>query len=188
MRFYVQLEVVIERPAADVFDFLANTENAPRWASEFARVEREDSGPIGQGTRFQIWLQPPSTLIGLLRGREEQRKKAPPAQASQWWQEYDRPRSLVAKTSPIKRGRAEVHTTQSFELEPAAAGGTHVTVTWDRDVQNVPLERLASLLMVPLITREIRRTQTEALDRLKGLVESEAAVAVDSAKPVDVTR
>lgn len=173
MRFYVQLEVEIDRPAAEVFDYLANTENAPQWASEFATVEREDSGPIGQGTRFQIWLQPPSTLIGLLRGREEKRKKAPPARALQWWQEYERPRSLVANTSPIKRGRAEVHTAQSFELESTAEERTLVRVTWDRDVRNVPFEWLASLLMKPLITREIRRTQTEALAKLKRLIEGE---------------
>jgi hypothetical protein len=35
---------VVEAPAGRVFDFLSRIENLPRWATEFARVLRQDDG------------------------------------------------------------------------------------------------------------------------------------------------
>ena len=132
MKFHVTLQVEIERPAEEVFDYLAETENFPTWSSEFTKVER-DGGPIGQGTTSRLWLQPPTSLIGLLFGREEQRKNQPPTEVVARWAEYERPKKLVSKADPIDRGRAVVHTLQTFEFQ-AEDGRTRLQVRWDRQV------------------------------------------------------
>jgi len=41
---------VIARPAEEVFAFLANLENLPRWQSGVLRAELTSSGPIGVGS------------------------------------------------------------------------------------------------------------------------------------------
>jgi uncharacterized protein YndB with AHSA1/START domain len=169
VKFHVTLEVEIERPAETVFDYLAETENFPTWSDEFSKVERE-GGPVGQGTQSRLWLQPPTSLGGLLLGREAQRKNQPPTEVQAHWADYDRPTKLVSKAEPILRGRAVVHTVQTFVLQPKD-GRTGMQVTWDREVENVPFDRLAAVIMKPLITREIRRSQTKSLGQLKSILE-----------------
>ena len=46
-------EVEIDRPASEVFDYLADGEKMPRWMKEFTAVEKVGDGPIGQGTEFR---------------------------------------------------------------------------------------------------------------------------------------
>ena len=41
------------RPASEVFDYLADAQNMPRWMLHFAAVEKVGDGPIGPGTEFR---------------------------------------------------------------------------------------------------------------------------------------
>ena len=175
MKFRVELEIEIRRPAGVVFDYLADAENNPAWASEFAKVEKESDGPVGQGTVFRIWLKPPTSLKGVLRGKEELRSKHPPSESTLQWAEYEPPHSLVAQSPPLKRGAGTILTTQTFNVEEIADGETRLRVAWDREVRDVPLERIAAPLIARLIPNEIRKAQTHSLKRLKAVLEGDDA-------------
>lgn len=47
----VESRVVIERPVDEVFAFVADQTNAPRWQQGLVEVRRTTEGPIGVGTR-----------------------------------------------------------------------------------------------------------------------------------------
>jgi carbon monoxide dehydrogenase subunit G len=42
----------IDRPAGEVFDYLADARNEPDWLPGAERVEKVTDGPVGLGTRF----------------------------------------------------------------------------------------------------------------------------------------
>ena len=45
--------VVIKRPVDEVFDFVADERNEPRYNPGIRRAEKLSPGPIGCGTRFR---------------------------------------------------------------------------------------------------------------------------------------
>jgi len=45
-------EIRIERPAADVFSFVADQENNPKWNYFVTHVRKTSTGPLGPGTTF----------------------------------------------------------------------------------------------------------------------------------------
>src|ERR1043166_9382389 len=49
----IEGEVVIERPVEEVFDFVADARNEPRYNPRMLRAEKLTPGPIGLGTRFR---------------------------------------------------------------------------------------------------------------------------------------
>ena len=55
-------EMVINRPVDEVFDFVADERNEPRYNPTHRRVEKLSPGPIGRGTRFRAeaasWAAP----------------------------------------------------------------------------------------------------------------------------------
>src|SRR5688572_28645022 len=46
-------ELQIQRPVREVFDFVVNVENAPKWQPAVIETRRLTEGPIRVGTRFQ---------------------------------------------------------------------------------------------------------------------------------------
>ena len=50
---HVEGEIVIDRPAEEVFDFVADERNEPRYNPKMRRAELISDGPIGVGTRFE---------------------------------------------------------------------------------------------------------------------------------------
>lgn len=48
--FSIQTHIDIARPAAEVFDFVADQTNAPRWQQGLYEVRRVTQGPLGVGT------------------------------------------------------------------------------------------------------------------------------------------
>ena len=46
-------ELDVNRPAADVYDFLVNIENAPKWQPAVIETRRITEGPIRVGTQFR---------------------------------------------------------------------------------------------------------------------------------------
>jgi hypothetical protein len=46
-------ELVINRPVYEVFDFVADERNEPRYNPRIRRAEKLSPGPIGRGTRFR---------------------------------------------------------------------------------------------------------------------------------------
>jgi hypothetical protein len=49
-RLDVRTSIDIDRPAADVFDFVADQTNAPRWQRGLHEVRRVTAGPVGVGS------------------------------------------------------------------------------------------------------------------------------------------
>lgn len=49
----VEKEVLVERPADEVFDFLADVRNEERWNPNVLRIESEADGPLTVGGTFE---------------------------------------------------------------------------------------------------------------------------------------
>jgi uncharacterized membrane protein len=49
--------MIINRPVADVFAFVANLENLPRWDTDFQEAKRLTSTPDGAGATYQCLLK-----------------------------------------------------------------------------------------------------------------------------------
>jgi uncharacterized protein YndB with AHSA1/START domain len=52
--------VVIERPPADVFGFLADLENIPRWNYAISETRKTSTGPVGVGSTYAQTREVPS--------------------------------------------------------------------------------------------------------------------------------
>ena len=59
--FRLEHSVVIRRPLEQVFEYVTNIENAPKWKSRLLEVRRTSEGPLGVGTtqtsvgQFLVW-------------------------------------------------------------------------------------------------------------------------------------
>lgn len=49
---HVDGEIIINRPVGEVFDFVADERNEPRYNPQMLRAELVTAGPIGRGARF----------------------------------------------------------------------------------------------------------------------------------------
>lgn len=50
---HIEGAILIHRPVEDVFDFVADERNEPRYNAQMLRAEQTSVGPIGRGTRFR---------------------------------------------------------------------------------------------------------------------------------------
>jgi hypothetical protein len=50
---HIEGEIIIDRPVQEVFDFVADERNEPRYNPRMLHDEQLSSGPIGLGTRFR---------------------------------------------------------------------------------------------------------------------------------------
>src|SRR3970040_2754814 len=55
----VKVSTVINRPIAEVFAFVANSENHPKWEMNVQKVQMLSSAPNGVGTTYQCELKLP---------------------------------------------------------------------------------------------------------------------------------
>jgi len=53
---HIEGEIIIHRPVEEVFDFVADERNEPRYNRRMLRAEKTSAGPVGPGTRFQVEL------------------------------------------------------------------------------------------------------------------------------------
>ena len=53
----VEGEIVINRPVEDVFDFVADERNEPRYNPRMRSAEQSSEGPIGSGLGFEPSLR-----------------------------------------------------------------------------------------------------------------------------------
>lgn len=53
----LQRTVEVERPLEEVFAFVGDFGNAPRWDPGVADARRRTTGPIGVGTRYELWVR-----------------------------------------------------------------------------------------------------------------------------------
>jgi len=55
-RVRIDGQIVINRPVEEVFDFVADERNEPRYNARMRRAEQISEGPIGLGTRYRAEL------------------------------------------------------------------------------------------------------------------------------------
>jgi hypothetical protein len=140
----IEGEIAINRPVEEVFDFVADERNEPRYNSRIRRVEKLVPGPIGLGTRFQAETK---TIMGR------------PQRIAIEYTIYERPRRLA---SSIQISATEIQGTLTFD---PVTSGTRMRWCWDM--------RLGGLLrlLTPVIAGTGRRQEQATWAGLKQLME-----------------
>ncbi len=143
----VETSIAIDRPAEDVFAFVSDHTNAPRWQRGLLEVRRANDGPIGVGTRH--------TFVRTFMGRR--------LEASNEFTRYE-PSRLVAfnATSNWLPGQG------SYVVEPTGRASARLIARVE--LRPSGLFRLAGSLMAAALRREVGAN----LSDLKGLLEAQA--------------
>jgi len=129
----IEGELVIHRPVQEVFDFVADERNEPRYNPRICRAEQLSPGPIGRGTRFRA----EAVTLGRTTGMTIE------------YTIYERPRRLA---SSIRMPAADITGTLRFD---PVTNGTRMGWSW--------LVRPRGLyrLLTPVIVRVGRRQEQE---------------------------
>jgi hypothetical protein len=117
-------ELVINRPVDEVFDFVADEQNEPRYNSRIRRAEKLSPGPIGRGTRFRAEAVTLGRTVGMTID----------------YTAYERPRRLG---SSIHMAAADILGTLCFDPVP---DGTRMRWSWELRLRG--LYRLQSPIIV----------------------------------------
>jgi uncharacterized protein YndB with AHSA1/START domain len=139
--------IMINRPVEEVFDFVADERNEPRYNPRMVRAEMLSPGPVGLGSRF----------------RAEMRTRPRPVVMTTENTGYERPRRLASTT---RLSTMEIRGTLTFEPVP---GGTRMRWSWQ--VQPRGLLKLMS----PLVARVGARQERAIWTGLKRLLEAQEA-------------
>lgn len=146
----VTTNVVISRPAEEVFDYLADIANHPEFLDHFTKdwhLLREDSYGEGAGARFTV---------------EQRMNRFPWMDLSVL--EAEAPLRLVLAGRGGKYNR--VRAVCTYDLEPAPGGSTRVTVSFET-VTKLPSDRIADRRGF------YRRQWGKALRRLRSILEED---------------
>ena len=134
--------VMIARPIEDVFGFLSDLENIPRWNYAIIETRKVSEGPVGVGTTFRQVRSVPS--------RSEERLEITA---------YDPPRQLEI------RGQLGPFASRLVYALEAIPAGTRVTNTVELELRGPG--RLLGRVAVP----RVREAVAANLGRLKELLE-----------------
>jgi uncharacterized protein YndB with AHSA1/START domain len=123
-------ELVINRPVDEVFDFVADERNEPRYNPRIRRAEKLSPGPIGPRTRFHA----EAATLGRMTGMTIE------------YTGYERPRRLA---SSIRMAAADIVGTLRFDPVP---GGTRMGWSWEMRLRGP--YRLLAPIIVPVGRRQ----------------------------------
>lgn len=137
---HVRGEVVIDAPVEEVFDFVADERNEPRYNRRIVRAEKLGEGPVGQGSRFVV--QPAGMGSGGVMTVEVM--------------EYERPRRF---RNVVRSSYLQVDGTVTFADQ---GGGT--LLQWDWDMGLIGPTRALSPVLA-LVARRWERRNWVALKR-----------------------
>ena len=141
-------EIVIERPAAEVFDFVADERNEPSYNHQMLTVKQLTEGPVGSGTRFRAQMG---------RGRPGSHRRTLPMLVE--FTTFERPRRLGSNAT-------FAGVTTSGELTFAPRGdATLLSWTWDVTICG------ALRLLAPLVLWMGRREERRVWEGLKRRLE-----------------
>lgn len=140
----VQTEVVINCPRAQVSEFAANPDNAPRWYANIHRSQRLTDGPLRVGSKVAFTAK--------FLGRE--------LNYTYEFVEYVPGEKLVMRTA---QGPFPMETTYTWADD---GGGTRMALRNTGSPSG--FSKLAGLVMEPMIRRETRKD----LRRLKAILEN----------------
>src|SRR5437660_10200184 len=143
----VEKSIVIDRRQEDVFDYVSDHTNAPRWQRGLLEVRRATEGPIGVGTRH--------TLVRKFMGRR--------MEANNEFTQYE-PNRLVS----FKVTSGSVAAQGWYVVEPA--GSDRATLPSRIDMRPSGLIRLAQ----PLLAASLPTGVAANLSDLTGMLEAHA--------------
>ena len=106
----IQGDIVIGRPVSEVFDFVADERNEPKYNPRMLHVEKVTDGAIGTGTQFRATMKSSGRPLSMLLHTTE----------------YERPTRLANKTS---MSSAEIRGVLTFE--PVVCRSTRLRWSWD---------------------------------------------------------
>jgi uncharacterized protein YndB with AHSA1/START domain len=134
----------VERPVDEVFAFVAEMENEPRWHTDIVEAERLTEGEVGKGTSYRVRfrsqpMSPPEGTVQIV--------------------EFESDHRIVSRSD---MGDMKPELTHVFE---DADGGTKVTRRIE--IETSGLMRLLS----PVMKVMVRRRNVQFLDNLKRLLE-----------------
>ena len=145
----VEGEIVINRPVEEVFDFVADERNEPRYNAHMRRAEQISEGPIGLGTRYR------AELVSMGRTIEMDIE----------FTGYERPRRLASSTH-----MSSMDTQGGLTFDPVP-GGTRMRWSWELEPRGV------LKLMGPVVAWMGRRQELRIWTSLKGLLEGPGTTA-----------
>lgn len=135
-------DIAIERAPEEVFDFVANESNEPKYNPRMIRADKITTGPIGVGTQFN------SVMTGL--GGAEMTIE---------FTEFDRPWRIAEK---VHLSTMDIRGLLLFE---PVSGGTRMKWAWDLEPHGV------MRLLAPLVRRIGDRQEREIWTGLKHFME-----------------
>jgi uncharacterized protein YndB with AHSA1/START domain len=144
----VGFDVEIDRPVAEVWDFVSDVERLPEWLDEFERVKKESEGPVSKGTVFRYTLTPGHRSATL--------------QIVEW--EPGRRFAWDGPPLPWRGGAARPR--GFFEVTATGEGSTRFVSRYQPELTG------AMALMRPILSRWLREQRTADTERLKQLLES----------------
>ncbi len=141
----VEGEIVIERPTEEVFDFVADERNEPRYNPKMRRAELISQGPIGVGTRF----------------RAETASMGRAVQMVIEFTGFERPRRIE---ETVHMSSMDLQGTMTFDPVPE---GTRMRWAWDLKPRGM------LKVMRPLVAQMGRRGEQAIWESLKHLLEGQ---------------
>lgn len=143
-------EILIERHPSEVFDFVADQRNEPRFNPRMVRVELLSPEPIGAGSRFLA----------------ESRMMGRTFEVAVEYTIFERPRRLGSRSRSTPRGRGgrPLLIEGSLTFEPAA-DGTRMRWSWQVGTPG------ALRVLAPLLAWMGRRQEQSVWTSLKRLLE-----------------
>jgi Polyketide cyclase / dehydrase and lipid transport len=136
--------IVISRPVEEVFYFVADERNEPRYNRRMRRAEKISEGPIGVGTRYRAEVVSAGRPVPMIIE----------------FTDYDRPRRLASST---RMSSMDIQYTLTFE--PVTEG---TRMRWSGDVE----PRGILKLMSPVVAWMGRRQERRIWTGLKHLLET----------------
>ena len=150
----IEGEIVIRRPIEEVFDFVADERNEPRYNDQMTAAELLTPEPIGPGSRFHAELRMRVRSIDMTTE----------------FIRFERPRVLRLSSEWLPRGRhgRPMRTEGALTFERVPAG---TCMRWSWQVESAG----AMKLITPLVVGLGRRQERRVLGRLKRLLEERDA-------------
>lgn len=143
---WIQGEVEIERPIGEVFAFVADERNEPRYNADMLHVRKRTSGPIGVGTSWKVELASHGRITPMTIDVVD----------------FDPPHRLVSHTSI-----AAMEIDGALTFEPTERG---TRMQWEWSLQPRGARRFAW----PIVRRMGARQERRIWTNLKALLESGA--------------
>jgi uncharacterized membrane protein len=142
----VTIATEVNRPAIEVFNFLADGENMPRWMDQIDSVVQTSPGGIAKGTAYKYKLR---------RGPESTFE----------WSQFEPNRRLAWSGPPIEGTVGSLATDGSYTLEERD-GSTRVTVAFRPELGGL------KKLIRPMMRRSLRHVFESDFERLRGILET----------------